>query len=120
MSYLCETCRENFVSGDPCHDYRAGDLGACLNCKHRRICHHKDIACSACGASAHRWLAIGDITVYLCDDHLDFCAECFRLVDEGIGDDGNVCRDCKRRWPESLAELAYYECRPGCRQCGAS
>lgn len=79
---------------------------------------HSTRPCSVCDDDARYFLEIGDITVYLCESHDDFCAQCMAVVEEEISHEGNICSHCLKLFPDTYAELAYYECYPDCRDCG--
>lgn len=78
---------------------------------------HRPALCILCRCEAHRFLSVGDLTLYLCPSHLDLCIECLAIAEEGIADNGNVCARCGGVESGAYAELAVYECYPGCPTC---
>ncbi len=78
---------------------------------------HRRALCVLCGCEAHRFLEVGDLTLYLCPAHVDLCVQCLVMSDEGIADQGNICGLCRGPFEDCYARLGTYECTPGCAVC---
>lgn len=77
---------------------------------------HLPVLCVVCGCEAHRYLEVGDLTLYLCPAHVDLCVECLVVSDDSIADKRNICDFCGGD-EDCGAELGIYECTPCCSVC---